>query len=209
MDRRKFLRGSAGLACAGALTGCLGGAGGTDEAPDPVDLSGEKFDDQGGMAIGDHGGPNGQIFYRNNSPEGRENPAWFHTLVFGMFPYHFERLDRGWEAEAVYVTDYSHLDWSLIETDRGPQMPSPTEADAFADATELTYVAESTVLGGMGPALHPFSDDEEARDFAEEHEGRTVGYDDIDRRFIESLRLNAPDGGMNMSDDGMDMSNEG
>lgn len=194
MDRRKFLRGSAGVACAGALTGCLGGSDGTDggDAPDPVDLSGEKFDDQGGMAIGDHGGPNGQIFYRNNSPEGHENPAWFHTLVFGLFPYHFDRLNRGWEVEAVYVTDYSLVDWSLIETDGGPQMPSPTEPDAFADATELTYVAESTVTGGMGPALHPFSDEEEARAFADEHDGRTVGYDDIDRRYVDSLQRNAP-----------------
>lgn len=191
MDRRKFLGGSAGVVCAGTLTGCLDGPG-EAEAPDPVDLSGEKFDDQGGMAIGDHGGPNGQVFYAENSPEGRDGPAWFHTLVFGMFPYHFDRLDRGWEAEAVYVTDYSSVDWSLIETDGGPRMPSPTEPDAFADATELTYVAQSNVLGGMGPALHPFSDDEEARDFADEHGGRTVGYDDIDRRFVSSLQRNAP-----------------
>lgn len=197
MDRRKFLRGSAELACAEVLTGCLGGPGDTGDAPDPVDLSGEKLDDEGGMVIGDHGGPNGQVFYADNSPDGHENPAWFHTLVFGMFPYHFERLDRGWEAEAVYVTDYSLVDWSFVETDRGPTMPSPTEAEAFADATELTYVAESTVLGGMGPALHPFSDDEEARDFADEHDGRTVGYDDIDRRFVSSLQRNAPGRGGN------------
>lgn len=198
MDRRGFLRGSAGFACAGTLSGCLGrGSPEPREVPDPIDLSGDKFDDQGGMKIGDHGGPNGQIFYVNNSPEGHENPAWFHTLVFGLFPYHFDRLDRGWEAEVVYVTDYSLVDWSLVKTDGRKRMPSPTSPDTFADATGLTYVAESTVMGGMGPALHPFSDEEEAGSFAEEHDGRTVGFDDIDRRFIRSLKLNAPgaDGG--------------
>ena len=190
MDRRRLLRAS-GLACAGTLAGCLGGSG-EDDAPEPVDLSGEKFDDEGGMSIGDHGGPNGQVFYAENSPERHDNPAWFHTLVFGMFPYHFERLDRGWEAEAVYVTDYSLVDREPFETDRGPTMPSPTAPETFADATELTYVAESDVLGGMGPALHPFSDEQEAREFADEHDGRTVGYDDIDRRYVGSFRRNAP-----------------
>ena len=198
MERRKFLRGS-GVACAGALTGCLGGSS-EEDAPEPIDLSGEKFDDEGGMKIGDHGGPNGQIFYADNSPEGHENPAWFHTLVFGMFPYHFDRLSRGWEAEAVYVTDYSTVELSLPEDEERPQIPSPTAPDTFADATELTYVAESTALGGMGPALPPFSDEDEAAEFADEYGGRTVGFDDINRQLIESLRLNAPGrGGMNMS----------
>jgi nitrous oxide reductase accessory protein NosL len=54
----------------------------------------------------------------------------------------------------------------------------------------------------MGPALPPFSDEDEATDFADEYGGRTAGFDDINRQFIESLRLNAPGGGMNMNDDG-------
>jgi nitrous oxide reductase accessory protein NosL len=189
MERRTFVRGTAGLVCAGALTGCLGGGG--DEPPEPVDLSGEKPDDQGGMVIGDHGGPNGQVFYAENSPDGHDGPAWFHTLVFGLFPYHFERLNRGWEAEAVYVTDYSVVDQEPFETDGVLTMPSPTSPDTFADATELTYVAESEVMGGMGPALHPFSEEDEARDFADEHEGRTVTFGDIDRRYVSSLRRDA------------------
>jgi nitrous oxide reductase accessory protein NosL len=185
MNRRSFLWGSFSLSV-GAVSGCLGSGA---DAPDPVDLSGEKFDDQGGMAIGDHGGPNGQVFYAENSPDGHENPAWFHTLVFGLFPYHLDRLDRGWEAEAVYVTDYSVVDWTPEED--SPQLPSPTAPDTFADGTEVTYVAESSAVGGMGPALVPFSDGDDAEDFADEYGGRTVGFGEITREFLTDIRANS------------------
>ncbi|MCX2818253.1 nitrous oxide reductase accessory protein NosL [Haladaptatus sp. F3-133] len=200
MYRRRFIAGLAVTAV--GSTGCLGGNS-SEDVPDPIALSGEKFDDQGGMAIGDHGGPNGQVFYAENSPEGHENPAWFHTLVFGLFPYHFDRLDRGWEAEAVYVTDYSKVDLPS-SSDGNPRLPAPTAADTFADATEVTYVAESEAVGGMGPALPPFSEESEAEDFAERYGGRTIGFEGITSTLIEELKRNAPGGmgmnGMNMSD---------
>jgi copper chaperone NosL len=199
VNRRNFLHRSSFLLGTGAFSGCLGSNG---ENPEPVDLSGEKFDDEGGMAIGDHGGPNGQIFYTNNSPEGRENPAWFHTLVYGLFPYHFDRRDRGWEAEVVYVTDYSKVDLPS-SSDGSPRLPAPTAADTFTEATEVTYVAESDAVGGMGPALPPFSEESEAENFAEKYGGRTVGFEDITPTLIQELKRNAP-GGMEM--DGMSMS---
>jgi len=145
------------------------------------------------MAIGDHGGPNGQVFYANNSPEGHDNPAWFHTLVSGLFPYHFARLDRGWEAEVIYVTDYSAVELSLPEDEERPLLPSPTSPDTFADATDLIYVAESTAQGGMGPTLPAFSDDDDAAEFADEYDGKTVGFDDITREFVSSLRSSGSD----------------
>lgn len=200
MYRRSFIAGLA--ATAAGSTGCLGGDG-PEDVPEPIALSGDKFDDQGGMAIGDHGGPNGQVFYAENSPERHENPAWFHTLVFGLFPYHFDRLDRGWEAEAVYVTDYSKVDLPS-SSDGSPRLPAPTAADTFTDATEVTYVAESEAVGGMGPALPPFSEESEAEDFAERYGGRTVGFEGITSTLIEDLKRTAPGGtgtnGMNMSD---------
>jgi len=195
-SRRRVIRG-AGVAAAGfaPLTGCLG----EDPSEDvqPVDLSG-RFDDEGGMAIGDHGGPNGQVFYSDNSPEGHDNPAWFHTLVFGMFPYHLDRLDEGWEAEAVYVTDYSSVDREVVGSDLGPVMPSYTAPETFGDATSMTYVAESDATGGMGPDLHPFSEEGDAESFVEEYGGRTVGYDAVDRRLLRRLRTSASGGGMDM-----------
>lgn len=178
------------------LAGCIGGSAADDEsAPDPVDLSGGKFDYQGGMEIGTHGGPNGQVFYTDNDPDPQQgagnrgtneaNLAWFHTLAYGLFPYHFDRLDRGWEPEVIYVTDYSSVDWK-----DGRRMPSPTAPASFGDATELTYVVESDAVGGMGPDLFPFATTGEAESFAEQYDGRTVTFEDIDRKLVGEIRNN-------------------
>ena len=181
MDRRTTLAALGSVVC-GGLGGCLGGGGAS--RPAPVDLSGGKADDQGGMVIGKHGGPNGQIFYADNRPEGHDNPAWFHTLAFGLFRYYFRHERRGWEATAIYVTDYSTFDYELSERDGRLYMPSPTAADTFGDGRAMTYVMESEVYGGMGPALHPFAVAEDARAFLERHGGRTVAFDDITRPLI-------------------------
>nr|WP_254282063.1 nitrous oxide reductase accessory protein NosL [Haloarcula salina] len=170
---------------AAGLTGCLGAPAGqaAQQRPTPVDLSGSKADDEGGMVIGLHGGPNGQIFYRNNSPDGRENPAWFHTLAFGLFPYYFEHEREGWEATAIYVTDYSTVDYTL-STEGDPTLPSPTAPDTFGDATQMHYVMESRVSGGMGPALVPFSARADADSFGDEYGGRVVVFDEITPELI-------------------------
>jgi nitrous oxide reductase accessory protein NosL len=188
--KRRALLASGTVLVGGGLSGCLGrgafGMGG--DVPEPVDLSGGKYDDQGGMVIGRHGGANGQVFYAENAPDRGENPAWFHTLVFGLFPYHFGRLDRGWEPRVVYVTDFSQVDYELTERDGRLQMPSPTAPETFGEAADLTYVAESEVMGGMGPGLHPFSDEAEAEEFATEYDGTIVAYGDIDPVVIERLQ---------------------
>jgi len=150
------------------------------------------------MVIGDHGGPNGQVFYAGTEPEPRQGPvqgpdgtehlAWFHTLARGLFPYHFDMVDNGAEATAIYVTDYSRVDWELPEEAERKTMPAPTAPETFADATRLTYV-ESAVMGGMGPDLIPFSETEEAERFAETHGGQTIAYGDIDRTLIEGIQM--------------------
>lgn len=198
--RRRIL-GAAGVGAVAGLAGCLDALDSDDDSgpvPEPVDLSGTKFDYEGGMEIGRHGGPNGQVFYADNEPEtphdsgdsseARDDLAWFHTLVFGLFPYHLDRLDDGWDAEVIYVTDYSTVDWELSGDGNNQQMPAPTAPDTFADATELTYVTESNVRGGMGSELFPFSDTDEAASFVETHGGQTISFDDIDRRLVDSLQ---------------------
>ena len=151
------------------------------------------------MVIGDHGGPNGQVFYADTEPDprqgpvqgpkGTENLAWFHTLAHGLFPYHFHMVDNGAEATTIYVTDYSRVDWELPEEAERKTMPAPTAPGSFADATRLTYVVESAVMGGMGPDLMPFSETNEAERFAETHSGQTIEYGDINRTLIEGIQM--------------------
>ena len=183
-----MLGGLLGAALAGTSAGCVGGIGpgGGSVTPAPVDLSGDKQDDRGGMVIGLHGGPNGQIFYADNSPVGHENPARFHTLSFGLFPYFFEHRNRGWTAEAIYATDYSQVEYELEAREGRTVISSPTAPETFGDARELTYVMESDVLGGMGPDFVPFSGEEDAQSFRDDHGGRTVGFDEITPGLVSS-----------------------
>ncbi|MFB6300048.1 MAG: nitrous oxide reductase accessory protein NosL [Halobacteriales archaeon] len=182
MDRRTVLKAIATLGYTGGVSGCLSGTRGESgqQTPTPVDLSGQKLDDRGGMVIGDHGGPNGQIFYRSHTPDGHDNPAWFHTLTFGLFPYYFEHKRAGWTAEAIYVTDYSTVEYTLSEGagDR-TVISAPTAAETFGDATEMTYVMESEVSGGMGPALLPFSVVDDADSFIDDHGGQRITFGEI------------------------------
>jgi nitrous oxide reductase accessory protein NosL len=188
---RRALLAATGAATATALAGCLGGDSGgdtDDEPPAPIALSGGKSDDFGGMVIGEHFGPNGQIFYANNSPDGHDNPAWFHTLAATLFPYYFEHKRQDWTAEAVYVTDYSAVDYELTTQGDKTYISTHTAADTFGDAEAMTYVASSRVMGGMGADLIPFGDDADASAFVSEHGGRTIEFGDINREFVQSYR---------------------
>lgn len=109
---------------------------------------------------------------RGQSPERHDDPAWFHTLAFGLFRYHVRHERRGWETTAIYVTDYSRADGEPTERDGRLYMPAPTAAGTFGDGRAMTYVMESEVYGGMGPERHPFSAAADARAFVEAHGGR-------------------------------------
>lgn len=170
------------------ITGCIGEDKNVEntEIPDPIDLSGGKTDDQGGMVIGEHFGPNGQIFYRENSPQGHDNPAWFHTLVQGLFPYYFEHKQLGWEEIVIYVTDYSKVDYK-IETIRDKNyISSHTSADTFKNAKKIKYIAESDVLGGMGKELIPFSDEKDIDRFTNNYGGKILSFTDITLEWIKN-----------------------
>ncbi|MFB6122816.1 MAG: nitrous oxide reductase accessory protein NosL [Haloferacaceae archaeon] len=180
ISRRTALRVGGGVAVP-ALAGCLGGSGGG--VPDPVALTGSVSCDVCGMVIAKHPGPDGQIFYRNESPEGHDNPARFDSLKQCFFPYKLEHERRGWEIAAAYVTDYSSVDYS-VSGDGEQYISSHPAASAFAPAEGLSYVVGSSVKGAMGPDFVPFSDSADADSFASEYGGDVIAYGDIDQGLI-------------------------
>ena len=179
ISRRLLLRaGGGGLAI--GLAGCLGGP----SKPAPVALTGGVACDVCGMIIEKHPGPDGQIFYRNQSPEGHDNPARFDALKQCFFPYLLEHQQRGWTATALYVTDYSSVDYTL-QTEAGETyISSHPEVEAFAPAKELSYVVGSDILGAMGPDFIPFSERADADEFATEHGGSVLAFADLDEGVI-------------------------
>ncbi len=166
---------------AGALAGC--GGSGSSSTPDPVSLGGRKQCDVCGMVIEDHPGPNGQTFYKNHSPEGHDNPARFDALT-ELFTYHFEKTSLGWEVAAMYVTDYSGVDFTIDEQDGTKYISSFVAPDTFAPASDLVYVINSPVQGAMGPDLIPFSAETDATAFAKTHGGQVISYDEIDQATV-------------------------
>ncbi|MFB6079784.1 MAG: nitrous oxide reductase accessory protein NosL [Haloferacaceae archaeon] len=108
------------------------------------------------------------------------------SLTAGPFPYYFRHRDRGWTAVAIYVTDYSAVDYEVTTVEGTPYISSSTAAAAFGPATGLTYVAGSTVRGGMGKTLVPFSDPDDADSFVDDHGGRRVPFDDVTPTWLDA-----------------------
>ncbi|MFC7044853.1 nitrous oxide reductase accessory protein NosL [Halobacteriaceae archaeon GCM10025711] len=157
----------------------MSGGGGQAEAPDAIALDDRNQCEVCGMIVSDHPGPNGQIFFRDNSPEGHDNPAWFDAVKACMFPYRFEHESYGWEIAAQYVTDYSVVDWTLSDEHGQIYISSFVAADTFVDATQASYVLGSEVNGAMGPDFIPFSKEADAQAFADEHGGKLYAFEDI------------------------------
>ena len=175
VPRRSVLAAGGALA-ASALAGCLQSDG---EQPDPVAIPDTAQCDVCGMIIANHPGPNGQIFYSDNSPEGHDNPAWFCSLKKCFFPYKLEHDRLGWTVAAMYVTDYSAVDYGTSTSGGVTYISAHREPASFGPARELSYVVESDVQGAMGPDFYPFSDAEDADGFAAEYGGRVLGFGDI------------------------------
>jgi nitrous oxide reductase accessory protein NosL len=181
LGRRQVLL-AGGVAVAAGLAGCSAGPSG--DVPDPVALTSGQQCDVCGMVIQNHPGPDGQIFFRQNEPEGHAPPARFDSLKQCLFPYLFEREQRDWTPAAIYVTDYSSVEYTVQSEGDTTIVSSHPEAGAFADAEPLSYVVGSDVEGAMGPDFVPFSEESDATAFADEYGGDVVGFDDIDRTLV-------------------------
>ncbi len=176
--RRRFLAGTASFAAA-TLAGCLGGD--DDSEPvsaDPIALTDGQECDVCGMLIADHYGPAGQLYYADGKPDDRDGPARFDSIA-ELLVYHRERRSRGWELRAAFVTDYSSVDYELLEREGTTYISTHANAAAFADATTLEFVVDSGIEGAMGEDIVPFSDREDAEGFVDEHGGNLRTWDEL------------------------------
>lgn len=183
--RRSVLRAGA-VGIGASLAGCLGSltGGGDGEVPDPISVAGGLSCDECGMVIEEHPGPNGQIFYDDERPEGHDNPARFDSLKPCFFPYKLQHERRDWSIAAAYVTDYSAVEYDVTTQDGTPIISSHTEPESFARAKDLHYVVGSEVEGVMGPDFIPFSNEDDATSFTDERGGEVVAYGDIGEGLI-------------------------
>jgi copper chaperone NosL len=175
-----------GTASTMALAGCLGGDGAA--GPDPVAIEADWSCDVCGMVVTNHPGPNAEIYYADERPNDHDNPARF-CSTWEAFQFDFEKRDAGWSREAFYVTDYASVDYDVFQESGDPLISSHAEADAFTDATDVTFVVASDVKGAMGEDLIGFSDSADAEDFAEQYGGDVVAFADVTRETIAGLGM--------------------
>jgi len=183
MPRRRYLAASAAVAGA-ALAGC----GGNGEVPAAVTLTDADSCDVCGMIITAHPGPNAEIFYANNAPEGHDNPAHF-CSTWEAFQYDFRKQDEGWQREVFYVTDYSSVDYEVYTESGKTFITSHPEASAFVDATTVTFVVRSDVNGAMGKDLIAFGEEADAEAFQGEYGGDLLSFGDVDEQTIAGLGM--------------------
>jgi nitrous oxide reductase accessory protein NosL len=182
VTRRVVLAGTVGLAA--GLAGCGSESGG--EVPEPITLGQADQCELCGMVIPNHPGPSAQIFYRDRRPSGHDNPARF-CSTWEAFQYDFERQDEGWTRAVFYVTDYSAVDYELTSDAGDLLISTHPEAEAFVDATTVTFVAGSEVKGAMGRDLIGFSEAADAEAFQADHGGDVLTFDEVSRSTIAQL----------------------
>ena len=155
---------------------------------EPISLIDSQTCDVCGMVIEDAGmyGPNAQVFFDGDVPPDRDGPAHYDS-VREMYVDLFGHEHRGAEPLAVYVTDYSTFDYD-IETRRGDDyITGSLNADTFVNADDAVFVINSGIRGAMGTELLPFSNADDAQEFADEQGGDIVEPHNIDTQLVESL----------------------
>ncbi|SDE77726.1 nitrous oxide reductase accessory protein NosL [Halorientalis regularis] len=187
--RRRTVLGSLGAVGVAALAGCSeqqNSGNGTADVPAAVTLTEGDTCDVCGMNIVNHPGPSAEVFYPDHQPSGHENPARFDS-TWEAFQYDFERDDRGWERSVMYVTDYSAVEYDLFEFRDTTGISTHPKASAFAPASDVTFVANSEVVGAMGRDLIGFGDGGDASSFRDEHGGKLVTVDEVTPQLIAQL----------------------
>jgi len=178
IDRRTVLTAVGG----GLAVGLAGCAGSTDDLPAAVALNEGQSCDQCGMVIEEHPGPTGQVFFEDH-PD-RDGPAWFCSGTC-TYTYRSDRVAEDATPIVTYLTDYSEVDYTV---DDQPAISAHLAAEDYEVEAELSVVANSEVIGAMGPDLIPFSDEADAESFAEEYGGEVLPATDVDRELVDSIK---------------------
>lgn len=137
------------------------------ERPSPVEVTDEAVGHYCGMLLAEHAGPKGQAHLR-----GRSEPVWFSSardaLIFLRLP------EEPRDVAAVYVTDMARA--------RNWDRPEP---GTWVAAEDAWFVIESDRRGGMGgPEAVPFSREDAARAFAQQHGGRVVRLAEVPDSYL-------------------------
>lgn len=127
------------------------------------------------------------MFYRE-PVEGRgdDEPAWFCSTVC-TFDYYFEKEEADRTPVVRYVTDYSSVDYEIVEEGPSLFVTAHLEAGSFVDADETWLVVDSEVRGAMGVSLVPFSDRGDAEEFQGDHGGDVLPFEDVTRQLVDQL----------------------
>ncbi|OVE83065.1 nitrous oxide reductase accessory protein NosL [Natronolimnobius baerhuensis] len=181
--RRTVLSITAGIGVT-ALAGCLGE---DDDAPDPITIDADRACDQCTMQIGQHPGPVGQTHYADSEAVINEDrPAQFCSSVC-TYTHTFEQESADHDPTAMYLTDYSSVDYDVQADGDAEAISSHLEADTFAAADGLTLVVDSDVEGGMGASMIGFRENTEAEEFQEEYGGELYDHGEVTPELVMSL----------------------
>ncbi|QFU82788.1 nitrous oxide reductase accessory protein NosL [Natronorubrum aibiense] len=184
--RRRFLQ-AAGVAGTVVVAGCFGSGDDESDVPDPISIDSDHDCAVCNMVIENHPGPVGHAFYEDESLRGAEDGVVHYCSSACAYEYYFEQLEAGHEPIVLYLTDYSAVDWEIIE-DQGIEFISAhLEAEANASATDLEFVVDSDVFGAMGESLIGFTSAEDADSFTEEYGGERFDHESVTRELIDSL----------------------
>ncbi|HLS80347.1 MAG TPA: nitrous oxide reductase accessory protein NosL [Steroidobacter sp.] len=150
------------LACVGAalLSACNAGP---ETAARPLELTSDVYCSLDGMTLTDYPGPKAQIHYAQGEPE-------FYCDTIEMFSIYL-RPEQQRRVLGLYVHDMGRADWDEPRNE-------------WTDARSAYYVVGSKRRGSMGPTLASFAQESDAAQFAAQHGGEVLSFDQITPEMV-------------------------
>lgn len=121
-----------------------------------------------GMLILEWPGAKGQSINQQNG----ETHKFCSTV--DMFAWWLQPENKTLQAQ-IYVHDMSKTHWEQPEDEH------------LMDARKAWYVIGSDLHGAMGPSLASFADRADAERLAQEHDGRVLGFEQIDLEVLQEI----------------------